>query len=89
MREVNKDLTLEERAGAQLFFERMGEIDAANVKRLVNLVDSHADDYFSSRELEKVYTYFNGGEAFFAVYGIGGNVTKEGIRPDIDVMIVY
>ncbi len=88
MRPVNKELTLEERAGSQLFFERIGKIDAANVKRLINLVDSHADDYFSSRELEKNHNYFNGGEAFFAVYGIGGNVTKEGIRPDIDLMVV-
>ncbi len=88
MREVNKELTLEEMARAQLFFEKMGEIDAPNVKRLVNLVDSHADDYFSSRELEKNHNYFDRGEAFFAVYGIGGNITKEGIRPDIDIMIV-
>ena len=88
MRSVNKELSLEERAEAERFFERIGEKDTANVKRLVTLVDSHTDDYFSSGELEKVHYCFNDGEAFFTVYGIGGNVTKDGVRPDLDLMIV-
>ena len=88
MRQINKELTLEERTAAQLFFERMGETDTVNVKRLIGLVDAHAEDYFSLGELERVHHYFDGGEAFFTVYGIGGNVTKEGVRPDVDVMVV-
>jgi hypothetical protein len=88
MRQVNKELSLEEKAGAERFFERVGESDATNVRRLVGLVDIHADDYFSSRDLEDVHYHFDGREAFFAVYGIGGNVTKDGERPDVDVMIV-
>ena len=88
MRQVYKGLSLEERAGAEGFFERIGEGDAANTRRLVGLVDVLADDYFSSRELEDVHYHFKCGEAFFAVYGIGGNVTKDGERPDIDIMIV-
>lgn len=87
-RQVNKELSLEETAEAERFFQRIGETDAANVRRLVGLVDSQANDYFSSRELEKMSYLFAGTEAFFVVYGIGGNVTKNGERPDVDVMIV-
>ncbi len=88
MRSVTKGLSLDEKVVAERFYGRIGEPDAVNVRNIIGVVDAHADDYFSSRELEDVAYIFRDGEAFFVIYGIGGNVTKEGERPDVDVMVV-
>ncbi|MDP3990515.1 MAG: hypothetical protein Q8Q01_04910 [archaeon] len=88
MRLADKKLSLEERLAADHFFERIGETDSLAVRRLVKVVNSRARSYFYSWEIERVAPYFQGCEVFFAVYGIGGNLTKEGERPDVDVMVV-
>src|SRR3989344_3014542 len=88
MREVNKELSLEEKAAAQTFFDRIGEVDTWNLRSLIGVVDAHADEYFGSEEPDQSHNYFAHGEAFFAVYGIGGNVTKKGERPDVDILVV-
>lgn len=63
-------------------------MDKYHVSLIVEAVKSHATDYFSTQEPDTCQRYFKGGKAFFAVYGIGGNVTKQGNRPDIDLMLV-
>ncbi len=88
MRTINKELSLEERTAQDSFYQRIGKQDTANVKRVITLVDDQAEEYFLSPDLEHVHYLFQSGEAFFAVYGIGGNLTKQGQRPDIDIMIV-
>lgn len=87
MRRVNKKLSLEERVAADNFFERIGDKESLVVSKLIKIVNSQARSYFFSREIERIAPYFSGCEIFFTVYGIGGNITKNGERPDIDIMI--
>jgi len=87
VRKTYKKLSLEERIVADNFFERIGTTDSVVVKKLIKVVNSQARCYLFSREIEKIAPYFSGSELFFVVYGIGGNLTKPGERPDIDIMI--
>jgi len=87
VRKTYKKLSLEERIVADNFFERIGTTDSVVVKKLIKVVNSQARCYLFSREIEKIAPHFSGSEVFFAVYGIGGNLTKTGERPDIDIMI--
>ncbi|MEK7096072.1 MAG: hypothetical protein AAB896_02170 [Patescibacteria group bacterium] len=78
-------MTIENRLGdAQLaealsFLDRLSPTDRTNVEHIVatvgELAKSFEDDSTTNRGI-------------FGVYGIGGYVTKEGERPDVDVLIV-
>lgn len=61
------------------FFSRLKSADAITVKAIVGLVKS-----LSEQHKQEAYQK----DPFFAIYGIGGNVTKLGNRPDIDLLIV-
>lgn len=64
---------------AESFLARLGPADRATVQHVVRIVNQLSIAYNG----EKV-NY----PGFFAVYGIGGNVTKQGERPDVDLLIV-
>ena len=90
-------LTPEELASAEKWYGRLNEPDASQVRRVVQSVDTVANSYFSSRDMQRNYhsfcegNIFSGikkiGTPFFAVYIIGGYLNKEGERPDIDLLV--
>ena len=114
MRQVNKELSLEERSSRNKFLDRINPTAKTSVESIIQVVDAIANDYFqdidSDTELqtqseggykgEPDQNYwafrrlnFDGGKdligcAFFSVYVIGGQISKKGERPDIDLMVV-
>lgn len=64
------------------FFSRLKQPDVITVKAIVGTVKSLAEGLKS--ELDE----FDGQNPFFAIYGIGGNITKSGDRPDVDLLVV-
>lgn len=62
------------------FFQRLNPEDAEIVRSIVENISQLAEQY----DNEPLY----GSLGFFGVYAIGGLVTKQGERPDIDVLIV-
>lgn len=58
------------------FLARLNPQDKATVNKIVDIVKGLVNIYDGTHP------------AFFAVYGIGGNVTKQGERPDVDLLIV-
>lgn len=71
----------EERAPRE-FFLRLKQPDAITVKAIVATVTSLATEY---NDEKKMMSRFH--NTFFAVYGIAGNVTKFGDRPDVDLLV--
>ncbi len=65
------------------FFSRLKQPDAITVKAIIATVKSLARGHEQERYPKRYLS-----EAFFAVYGIGGNVTKLGDRPDVDLLVV-
>jgi hypothetical protein len=90
-------LAAEELPESVKFFDRLCP-DKKNIETVIGLVDGVANKYFSSDQHNENRHAFcrrkeNGkghehGYAFFAVYAIGGNITKEGERPDLDLLVV-
>ncbi|MCX6742322.1 MAG: hypothetical protein NTX24_04100 [Candidatus Pacearchaeota archaeon] len=74
------------------FFSRLSEQEREAVKRIIKTTDDICTKYRGSLEDagSAVNAFIQAGmkNAFFSVYAIGGQVTKEGARPDIDLMIV-
>lgn len=68
---------------AEDFLRRLKEPVAVTVRSIVETVERLADEYNSQHE------FLPGSEShgFFGLYGIGGNITKEGERPDVDLLI--
>lgn len=62
----------------EAFFQRLTPVDDQAVSAIIHAVNGLADN-FNSEEY---------GNAFFAVYAVGGMVTKNGERPDIDLLVV-
>jgi hypothetical protein len=65
---------------AEAFYGRLNASDVVAVRGVVEVVDSLAAQYNQDG--------FLGENGYFAVYAIGGNVTKPGKRPDIDLLVV-
>jgi len=65
---------------AEAFYARLSEGDATAVRKVVKVVDKLATRYDEDRLV--------GGNGYLAVYAIGGNVTKLGQRPDVDLLVV-
>lgn len=61
---------------AESFLSRLNSQDKTTVTKVVDIVKGLVNIYDGTHP------------AFFAVYGIGGNVTKQGERPDVDLLIV-
>lgn len=70
---LQNQLTPEERRTALGFLHGLPDQDATNVNAVMRCVDGVANSYTSR-------------DGFFSVYLIGGNVTKTGERPDIDLL---
>ncbi len=64
---------------AEDFLSRLRPADRPTAEKIVGIVDQLSRMYHGER-----VNY----PGFFAIYGIGGNVTKTGERPDIDLLIV-
>jgi hypothetical protein len=65
---------------AEAFYARLSEEDATVVRKVAEVIDSLATQYNQDG--------FVGGNGYLAVYAIGGNVTKPGKRPDVDLLVV-
>jgi len=74
------------------FFSRLSEQEREAVNRVITATDTVRAKYeeFLEDSHSAVTSFLYAGikNAFFSVYAIGGQVTKEGTRPDIDLMVV-
>ncbi len=68
---------------AEDFYRRLKEPDAATVHSIIEVIASLAEKYNARNHF---YSGL-GDYGFFGVYGIGGYVTKEGDRPDVDLLV--
>ena len=93
---IDGQLTLEERAKAKEFKDRLTEADKRNTLAVIKAVYFLEKEYLNSEEPQKTLDYSwqfyldtreGKWSPFFAVYGIGGYVTKEGERPDVDLLV--
>ncbi len=67
------------------FFQRLNPEDAKTIRSIIETIRQMAEKYDHDNEfVPGVY----GASGFFGVYAIGGLVTKEGERPDVDLLIV-
>ena len=87
MRTIENTLSSEESSSRDVFFSRLDDEGKCHVQLVVRAIAQHARSYFSSEQPDICWSHFKGGEVFFALYGIGGNLTKEGDRPDIDLLL--
>ena len=67
-----------ETKNAKDFFARLRQPEIATVNTIIQTISSLAVSHKRERYQRN---------PFFAVYGIGGNVTKTGERPDVDLLI--
>jgi len=85
------ELSIEEAKKANEFYDILREPDLNNLGRVLNSVDVVANSYFLDRMQDKCiggfYDEDDVGRPFFGVYLIGGCLTKEGERPDIDLLV--
>ena len=65
------------------FFSRLKQPDVITVKAIIETVKFLAEGH-----KEELAIMSQHADTFFAVYGIGGNVTKPGDRPDVDLLVV-
>lgn len=65
------------------FFSRLKKPDVITVKAIIETVESLAEGH-----KKELVIMSQSADTFFAVYGIAGNVTKSGDRPDVDLLIV-
>ncbi len=88
---MSEESSIDGKVAAESFFRKLKEVDLANVRKIIEAVNHHAMAYLKSGEANKSWDEFSRGdtlgEVFFAIYGIGGYVTKKGERPDIDLLI--
>jgi len=74
------------------FFSRLSEPEREAVKRVITATNNVCTRYkgFLEDSFTAVSSFTCAGmrNAFFSVYAIGGQITKEGTRPDIDLMVV-
>ncbi len=68
---------------AEDFFLRLNEPDAITIRSIVEAIHHLAQRYRTDNELLPGV----GSYGFFGVYGIAGVITKEGERPDVDILI--
>ena len=68
---------------SQEFFSRLKQPDVITVKAIIETVKFLAEGH-----KEELAIMSQHADTFFAVYGIGGNVTKPGDRPDVDLLVV-
>jgi len=78
-----KPIRREEVRTSKEFFSRLKQPDAITVKAIIETVEFLAEG--RQEELSIMSQHEN---TFFAVYGIGGNITKPGDRPDVDLLVV-
>lgn len=67
------------------FFQRLSQEDTVTVRSIVENIRELAERYDNDNDF---IIGFIGASGFFGVYAIGGLVTKQGNRPDIDLLIV-
>ncbi len=65
------------------FFRRLKEPDAITIRSIVETIHNLAQQYGTDNELLPGI----GSYGFFGVYGIAGVITKQGERPDVDILI--
>jgi hypothetical protein len=81
---ANNGLTRDEDVMARHFLDRLDVVNHHHVVSVLSVVDNVASDYFQAN-FGLVSARLQG--HFFAAYLIGGNLTKEGNRPDIDLLV--
>ena len=87
------ELPQSERVLADQFMERLPEKDRVNVSCLLDSVNRTAVKYLSSQEVDRITILRDAQRKlripvpFFTAYIVGGMITKEGERPDIDIML--
>ena len=94
---LESELTQEELGKVEEFYQRLKQPNLDHVKRIVNSIDTVANNYFSSGEQDRNYWAFTDenilsgvkkvGTPFFVAYLVGGYLNKEGERPDIDLLV--
>ncbi len=90
---LNTKLTNEEQREASKFFNRLSSVDFANVKGLLEVIDDVAREYLTSNDVDGIETLIalDGRRRipvpFFTTFAIGGQITKQGDRPDIDLLL--
>lgn len=77
---LGSQLNPEERRMTYEFLHRLDDTDGTNVQRVVNSIDRVATDYFRTESPLMMRP------DFFAVYLVGGQLTKQGESPDIDLL---
>jgi len=89
-----------ERQEALDITNRFSVADQQNVLKVIELFNNVAEEYFNSPYTSDLSGFYRTGKdwyenhdaprgyQFFAVYLIGGNITKKGDRPDIDLLTV-
>lgn len=69
---------------AEEFFERLSQEDAETVRSIVENIRQLAEQYDCDNDFVPGF----GTSGFFGVYAIAGFLTKQGNRPDVDLLIV-
>lgn len=86
-------LTDEERREADKFFARLSPADSANIGGILTVIGDVAKQYLTSDDVDKIEVLCGEGGTvrlpvpFFTTFVIGGQITKEGDRPDVDLLL--
>lgn len=85
--DLENELSGEEIEKADRFYERLKQPDLENVKKVLEAIDWAANFFSNANTRFMGFKYGSKGRAFFLSYLIGGNLTKKGERPNIDLLV--